>query len=273
MKTSYYRDVIESSNHDQRVLFETVDKLLHTKVEARYPSSFSDHTLANSFVNFFCEKIVSLRSSLDSLTDVRGSTSVFMDPSPPASCALSCFTVVTEGQLSSLVCSSKIKSCALDPVPAHVLKECLSVLLPALTKIVNLSIKSALVPDCFKLALLNPLLKKPRLDFEIYANFRPISNLIFISKLTEKVVASQLVDYIMRNDLDEIFQSAYKQFHSTETALVRVNNDILVALDNHQSVILLLLDLSAAFDTVDHGILLDRLSHRFGICGLALSWF
>ena len=272
-KTSYYRDVIESSNHDQRVLFETVDKLLHTKVEARYPSSSSDHTLANSFVNFFCEKIVSLRSSLDSLTDVRESTSVLMDPSPPVSCALSSFTVVTEEQLSSLVCSSKIKSCALDPVPAHVLKECLSVLLPALTKIVNLSIESALVPDCFKLALLNPLLKKPRLDFEIYANFRPISNLIFISKLTEKVVASQLVDYVMRNDLDETFQSAYKQLHSTETALVRVNNDILVALDNHQSVILLLLDLSAAFDTVDHGILLDRLSHRFGICGLALSWF
>ena len=198
-----------------------------------------------------------------------------MDPSPPVSCALSSFTVVTEEQLSSLVCSAKIKSCALDPVPTHVLKECLSVLLPALMKIVNLSIESALAPDCFKLALLNPLLEKPRLDFEIYANFRPISNLpvIFISKLTEKVVASQLVDYEMQNDLDETFQSAYKQLHSTETALVRVNNDILVALDNHQSVILLLLDLSAAFNTVDHGILLDRLSHRFGICGLALSWF
>ena len=65
----------------------------------------------------------------------------------------------------------------------------------------------------------------------------------------------------------------YLQLHSTETALVRVNNDIVVALDNHQSVILLLLDLSAAFDTVDHGILLDRLSHRFGRCGLVLSWF
>ena len=109
---------------------------------------------------------------MDSLTDVRESTSDFMDLSPPASCALSSFTVVTEEQLSSLVCSFKIKSCALDPVPAHVLKEYLSVLLPAMTKIVNLSINSALVQDCFKLALLNPLLKKPRLDFEIYANFQ-----------------------------------------------------------------------------------------------------
>ena len=69
------------------------------------------------------------------------------------------------------------------------------------------------------------------------------------------------------------FFSLLKQLHRTDTALVRVNNDILVALDNHQSVVLLLLNLSAAFNTVDHGILLDRLSHRFGICGLALSWF
>lgn len=91
-----------------------------------------------------------------------------------------------------------------------------------MTKIGNLSIYSAIVPACFKLALLNPLLKKPRLDFELCANFRPISNLMFISKLNEKVVASQLVYYIICNNLDEIFQSDYKnyrQLHSTETAL------------------------------------------------------
>ena len=77
----------------------------------------------------------------------------------------------------------------------------------------------------------------------------------------------------MTNDLGELFQSAYKQLHSAETALLRVHNDILLALDNHQSVILLLLDLSAAFDTVDHKILLNRLSTRFGITGAAFSWF
>ena len=77
----------------------------------------------------------------------------------------------------------------------------------------------------------------------------------------------------MINNLEEVFQSAYKQLHSTKTALLRVHNDILVTLDNHQSVILLLLDLSAAFDTVDHTILLNRLATRFGITGSALSWF
>ena len=77
-----------------------------------------------------------------------------------------------------------------------------------------------------------------------------------MSKLIEKAVASQLNEHILKHDLGETLQSACKRFHSTETALVRVHNDILTAIDNNNSVILLLLDLSAAFDTVDHSILL-----------------
>ena len=105
------------------------------------------------------------------------------------------------------------------------------------------------MPDCFQLAMLNPLLKKMGLDFKVFAKFRPISNLMFMSKLTERPIALQLIDCITINNLDEVFQSAYNQLHSTETAFLKVQNDILVALDNHQSVILILLDLSAAFDT------------------------
>ena len=94
-----------------------------------------------------------------------------------------------------------------------------------------------------------------------------------MSKLTEKVVASQLINHISSNGLDEILQSAYKQFHSTETALVKVFNDIILDVDRNRTVILLLLDLSAAFDTVDHTILIERLANRFGLCNLALAWF
>ena len=75
----------------------------------------------------------------------------------------------------------------------------------------------------------------------------------------------------MTNHLDETFQSAYKEFHSTETALLRVHNDILCSLDQNKSVILLLLDLSAAFDAVDHAILIPRLSNRFGVKRTALA--
>ena len=265
--------MIETSKHDQRVLFQMVDKLLHTKSEALFPTSYSDKDLANKFPDFFTDKITNLGSLLDCSDNICSlGIPVVSDVLPPTS-VLSCFKNVTVEQVSCLITVSGVKSCPLDPVPASVLKECLPVLLPVMTKIINLSIDTAVMPDCFKLALLNPLLKKPCLDFEIFAHFRPISNLMFMSKLTEKVVALQLIDYITENHLDETFQSAYKLLHSTETALVRVNNDILVALDNHQSVILLLLDLSAAFDTVDHNILLDRLASRFGVSGSALSWF
>ena len=110
-------------------------------------------------------------------------------------------------------------------------------------------------------------------DSNNFKNYRLISNLRFISKSIEKCVAKHLIQYLDINDLGETYQYAYKRNHSTETALIRVHNDIAMAIDQHNSVILVLLDLSAAFDTVDHGILLSRLSNRFGITGTVLEWF
>ena len=135
-----------------------------------------------------------------------------------------------------------------------------------------MSLKNGVMLYSLKVAVLKSLLKKQDADFEQLQNFRPISNLTFVSKLIEKAVALQLNDHILRHHLDETFQSAYKAFHTTKMVLVRVHNDILTAIDNNNTVILLLLDLSAAFDTVDHSILLSRLSSRFGIKGAVLAW-
>ena len=120
---------------------------------------------------------------------------------------------------------------------------------------------------------MKPLLKKTSLDCNILKNYRPISNLPFLSKVLERIVASRLKAHISSNSLDEPLQSAYKPGHSTETALLKVTNDILCALDTKQDVFLVLLDLSAAFDTVNHTILLERLHHRLGVTGNALMWF
>ena len=152
-----------------------------------------------------------------------------------------------------------------------VLKFSLFDLLPVITKMINLSLETGTVEDVLKEALLIPLLKKVNSDFEVFSNFRPISNLMFTSKLIEKAAAHQLTSYTLNNDLGEVFQSAYKKLHSTETALLRVQNDILRAIDSRRSVLLVLLDLSAVFDIVYHSILLQRLSHRFGIKSKALS--
>lgn len=118
----------------------------------------------------------------------------------------------------------------------------------------------------------NSCLKKPGAD-PVPDNYRPISNLSLISKLTEKVVASKIHSYFTANDLYPLAQSAYRSFHSTETVLLKVVNDILMNMNQQCVTLLVLLDLSAAFDTVDHTILLSRLKYKFGITQSALSWF
>ena len=105
-------------------------------------------------------------------------------------------------------------------------------------------------------------------------NFRPISDLEFVGKNSEKVASSQFFMHANDNNLSEAFQSACKEGHSTETALVRERNDILRSTDEQRKVtILVLRDLSAGFDIVDHSILLDRLRHCFGVSDSTLEWF
>jgi hypothetical protein len=142
-----------------------------------------------------------------------------------------------------------------------------------MTACINASLSSGIVPKALKCAIVTPLLKKDGLDLNCYKNYRPVSNLPYISKIIEKVVARQLVDYMSDHKLHDPLQSAYRSGHSTETALLKVKSDINLALDKGEGVLLLLLDLSAAFDTVDHQILLRRLENDLGVRGVALRCF
>ena len=120
--------------------------------------------------------------------------------------------------------------------------------------------------------MISPIIKKPSLNRNELKNYRPVSNVSFISKLIEKVVTQQITNHINDCNLSEVYQSAYKACTSTETALLKVKNDVLNAIDRQEVVFLVLLDLSAAFDTIDHDILLQRLHNRLGMSGNALQW-
>lgn len=107
--------------------------------------------------------------------------------------------------------------------------------------------------------------------FDLF-NYRPISNLTFVSKLLERCAYEQMVDYLQLHQLLPEEQSAYRRFHSTETAMLKVLSDAYVAADSGQVTLLGLFDLSAAFDSVDHKVLIQRLRHTCGFAGSALQW-
>ena len=117
-----------------------------------------------------------------------------------------------------------------------------------------------------------PSLKKPGLD-SAFKNFRPVSNLSYISKLSERAGAEQFLEHLTANNLDSQLQTAYKQQHSKETALLKVKNDILMSIDEQHVTLLVLLDLSAAFDTIHHDTVIGRLESDLGITENALAWF
>ena len=128
-----------------------------------------------------------------------------------------------------------------------------------ITVIVNASLSAGIVPQQFNQALVTAFLKKPGLDSNDMKNFRPVSNLPFISKILEKVVLTQLRNHLSSNNLLEICQSAYRKDHSTETAVLSVLDDLFASADERLVSLVALLDLSAAFDTLDHTIFLQRL--------------
>ena len=163
------------------------------------------------------------------------------------------------------------KTYKLDHIPTEVLKKILPTILGAITEIVSLWPFTGSFAQDWKTAIVKSLFKKPGLDLA-KKNYRPVSHLSFLSKLVEQCMLKQLLQYREENHLLPDFQLAYRPTYSTETSLVKLGNDILWSMEktDHEMVIL---DLSAAFDMVDHDKLLTILNKQFGICGKALEWF
>jgi hypothetical protein len=191
----------------------------------------------------------------------------------PTSNKLMDFRPVTVDDVIAAVHALPNKQCSSDPMTTKLLKDNIDILAPFVVDLFNRSLSTGSVPPVFKDAFVTPLLKKAGMDPTDVRSYRPISNLSVLSKLLERLVAKQLVDYLTSSNLLPNLQSAYRTHHSTETAVLKVLSDILRAIDNGDLAMLTLLDLSAAFDTVDHATLLRRLEISYGIGGAVLDWF
>jgi len=144
------------------------------------------------------------------------------------------------------------KTSPLDVLPCSLLKNCADVFTPVITRLANMSLQAGTFPARYKFAQVLPLLKKAGLNRSSPINYRPISNLSTVSKVLERLVQARLRPHLMSSTNFSQFQSAYRQGHCTETALLDVLDTVYTAADKKQVTVLIGLDLSAAFDTVSH---------------------
>jgi len=274
-RNHYYDRQLSSVVGDSRATYKVINKLLDKQYGANVvPNGKDDKTVADNLKDFFVGKVdriykeISASQEICEEPTITKSDSTSSSPKPE----FNKFSPISTTDLKEIIKELPNKSSALDAIPIFIFKHCEEELIGIVQFIVNQSLTTGKFPDRLKSAMIRPSLKKPGLDTDDLTNYRPISNLSYLSKLIEKIVNNQLTTYINENNLFADFQSSYRKFHSCETAVTRIHNDILMMVDQKRNVILLLLDLSAAFDTINHKLLLKKLTNLYGISGDTICW-
>ena len=271
-KKDFYKASLNEIKYNYKNIFGIFNILLGRNQELSLPTCNSKKELTNDFNAFFTDKIQKIREDPNCFKIQQGLMNTSEMSGLPDDIALRKFRQVSIEETTRYVMKAPSKSCELVLIPMSLLKEVIHELSPILTDLINTSLQQGTFPMELKKALLQPLLKKATLDFTIKNNLRPIFNLAFSGKVIEHIVADQIISHIDQHNLMEEKQSAYRKFHSTETALLKVKTDIIKAMDNQEITYLILLDLLAAFNTIYHTILLNRLETTFGIKDTALKW-
>ena len=182
------------------------------------------------------------------------------------------FTRVECSQVKDIVNSIPNKKApGIDKVPPRLIKESLAIIVPSITSIINASLRSRVFPTSWirKIDKVWPILKQNG-DHEEASNYRPISLLPILSKVCERVV--QLTPYLTSNQRISVKQSGNKRWHSTETSPISTTDFILCAIDQKKIIAVVYLDMSKAFDTINHWILLKNW-RIIGLSASALQWF
>ena len=268
-KVKHFQDRWASCGGDQKRFYAIVRDLMHGNTQLCLPSSESDIQLATEFLEFFHSKISRIREELDHTQGDDRDLSIECPPQPPPAVMLSEFRPVTAADIRKYVGEMNKTHCSLDPINVSKIIKAYESAFPFIAMIINQTFADCSFTTSEKLALLRPLLKKAKEDIENKNNFRPVSNLSFLSKIIERAMLDQLLSFFEQCGIISRFHSAYREFHSTESALCRIHNDLVTGVCSGRSTLLVLLDLSAAFDTIDHDLLLGDL-HSCGVRGSAL---
>ena len=265
-KCDYYRKKTSDARNDINKLYRILHSLTGYKKKNKLPEGYTDDVLSTKFLEFFDNKI---RNIIESFRPDYTNRDLLL---PEPTVQLQSFCTVNTDCVEKIIKKVKYTYCDMDPIPVRDIVSCESfgALVGLWTELVNTSIENKVFPKSEKSAIVKPIVKG-NLDSQCFSSFRPVSNLTFMSKIIENVILEQLLEHMQLVGALPDEQSAYRKLYSTETAMCSVVNDLLITLDDGKRAILIMLDLSAAFDTVVHDLLL-RDCMNIGIVGDALEY-
>ena len=269
---NYYTSFIDNNKQNLGKLWQVINSVIGKNKQNIINAKFkyngvvlSDKKeIANNFNKFFINAGPNLAKSIplsdkDSSFYLKGNylSSLYFHP-------------IVEDDIRVIIHSLRNSAAGWDEVDPKAVKYVSTAILQPLTFIVNLSLTTGVFPDVLKIAKIIPLYKKG--DPELFTNYRPISVLPFFSKIFEKVVYNQLIAFLEKHQILYDFQFGFRRGYSTEMAVNYLINKVSEALDRRSFAVSIFLDLSKAFDTVNHQIIFSKLSH-YGVRGLPLQWF
>ena len=270
-RKDHFAKRIADMNAGSKQRWSAVNELLHSKDRSSPPQPNEAKQPCNTISSFFSNKVCRMKDTIASrLAGLIHNPFVFDDAHcGPLAHGIHSGHTRWSGETAQ---RHAAKSSPMDFVPTPVLKKCEGVFEPLIARFANMSFSQGRFPAQFKLAQVSPLLKKAGMDVNNPASFRPISNLNTISKIIERLALTRLRPQITESTNFNILQSAYRQRHLTETALLNILNDSYGHIDSGRSTLPVALDLSAAFDTTEHSVLLTRLQKSFGVTGMVGNW-
>ena len=242
---------------DTKMFYTSVNNLLRTTPENPFPDRDNHNVLTKSLTTFFMEKIDKITSDLEDHPKYQ----------PPVRDIpkISSFRHMSTKEILDIIYRMPTKHCKLDPIPTSVFRKITLDIIEEIAVIINTCLTIGKFPEDWKLALASHCSRKKFNLEPINCNYRPMSNLTFLSKLVECYMLAQFNEHCNLNKLFLSYQSAYWKFHSCKMSLLNLTNDLLWNIENQKVTSLIIMNLSAAFDTVDHQILLDVLLNQYGL--------